>query len=362
MDTWSRLVVDPTDRILDANLNRAREALRVLEDYARLGLDDAALSGAAKTLRHRLASALQEAGLTELICARDISGDVGCGLIGDGEYDRRSLADVVTASGKRLTEALRVIEETGKTKSPAFGAAVEQIRYSAYDLERRLARRLASRRAFDGVRLYVLLTEALCAGEWKATAEAAIRGGASALQLREKHLSDRVLLDRARWLTGLCHEREVICLINDRPDIALLAGADGVHVGQDDLAASQARRILGSDGIVGVSTHTVEQARNVLPEEPDYLAVGPMFATRTKSTGLPVGPELWRAVRSETSLPIVAIGGIHAENGPQLLKLGCCCLCVCQAIIGTTDVEAAARRLRILIDESVSGEALGKRG
>ena len=168
VDRQKEAVVDPSDRILDANLNRAREALRVLEDYARLGLEDAALSAAAKTLRHALADAVREAGLTGLIAARDISGDLGCAIAAKGEYERSSLASVVVASGKRLTEALRVIEEVGKTRSATFGAAVERIRYQAYDLEARLAARIGPRERFDAARLYVLITESRVAGPGEA--------------------------------------------------------------------------------------------------------------------------------------------------------------------------------------------------
>ena len=353
--------MDPSERMLDANLNRAREALRVLEEYARLGLEDAALSSTAKGLRHSLAHAVQEAGLTGLIDARDITGDVGCAIAGEGEYVRDSLASVAVAAGKRLTEALRVIEEVGKTRSASFGAAVERIRYGAYNLEKRLAARIDPRKRFAGVRLYVLITESLCAGDWAATADAALRGGADALQLREKDLSDRALLDRAKRLARACHDRGALCIVNDRPDIAALAGADGVHVGQDDLPVAEVRRVMGTDRIVGVSTHSVEQARAAIAAAPDYVAVGPMFETTTKAVERIASPALLSAVRGETSLPLAAIGGINAENAEALLKLGCRCICVCQAVVGAADAESAARRLRDLIDR-YAADADGSRG
>jgi thiamine-phosphate pyrophosphorylase len=338
--------VDPAERMLDANLNRAREALRVLEDFARLGLDDATLAAAAKGLRHALADAVRAADLNGLIAARDIVGDVGCAIAGAGEYTRAALADVVVAAGKRLTEALRVIEEVGKIRNPAFGAAVERIRYGAYDVERRLARRMHPRQAFGAARLYVLITAELCAGDWLETAAAALRGGADVLQLREKHLSDAELLERARRLARLCHDHGAACIINDRPDIALAAGADGVHVGQDDLPVAAARRILGPDAVVGISTHSIEQARTALAAAPDYIAVGPMFPTTTKTIAEIAGPALWSAVRAETSLPLVAIGGIRLDTVDRLAALGCRCIAVCQAVIGAADPEDTARRLR----------------
>ena len=346
--------MDSSERILDANLNRAREALRVLEDYARLGLDDALLTAAAKALRHELAKAVDEAGLDGVIAARDILGDVGCSIATEREYERASLKEVVVAAGKRLTEALRVIEEVGKTRSTSFGAAVERVRYSAYELERRIAVRLHSRGRFEAVLLYVLITESLCAGDWLTTAEAALRGGADALQLREKNLSDRELLDRAKRLAQLCHERDALCIVNDRPDIAVLAGADGVHLGRHDLPVAEARRVVGKDAIVGVSTHAVDEARAAIAAAPDYVAVGPIFETSTKSIDHVAGPGLWSAVRAETSLPMVAIGGIDAINVEALLKVGCRRICVCQYVVGATDAETAARELRGLVDRSVS--------
>lgn len=346
--------MDPTERMLDANLNRAREALRVMEDYARLGIEDAALSAAAKELRHELARAVEQAGLTGVIAARDIVGDIGRSIAGQGEYDRDSLTEVVVAAGKRLTEALRVIEEVGKTRDASFGVAVELIRYRAYDLERRLADRINPRSAFDRVRLYVLITESLCAVDWMTTAEAVLGGGADALQLREKDLSDGMLLERAKWLTRLCHERGALCIINDRPDIAALAGADGVHVGQDDLPVAQARRVVGREGIVGVSTHDPAQVRAAIAASPDYVAVGPMFQTATKPGARVAGPQLLTAARGETSLPLVAIGGINHENAAALCALGCGCVCVCQAVVGTPDAESAARRLRGVVDRGDS--------
>lgn len=357
-----RAVVDPGDRILDANLNRARESLRVMEDYARLGLEDASLSETAKRLRHELAAAVHQAGLAGAIAHRDIVGDIGRSMTGEGEYERASLTDVVVAAGKRLTEALRVIEEVGKVRSPSFGAAVERIRYAAYDLERLIATRMNPRNCFAAVRLYVLVTESFCSRDWLAAAAAALRGGAGALQLREKALSDREFLARARQLTQLCHQAGALCIINDRPDIAAIAGADGVHVGQHDLPVAEARRVMGPDRLVGISTHSLDQARDAIAAGPDYVAVGPMFETSTKVIERVVGPGLWSAVRGETSLPLAAIGGIRADNVEELLRLGCRCVCVCQAVIGAADPEAAARELRRLADRYTDDSGAGWHG
>ncbi len=196
---------------------------------------------------------------------------------------------------------------------------------------------------FHGVLLYALLTEALCRGDWYETAEAALAGGARAIQLREKHLADNELLVRARRIRELCERHEALLIINDRPDIALAAGAHGVHLGQDDLPVGEARRILGDECIIGVSTHTVEQARLALAGTPDYIAVGPMFTSHTKPQDHIAGPDTLAAVRRLTSLPLVAIGGITLENAAQCLPADT--LAVCSAVISVDDVASATRAL-----------------
>ncbi len=196
---------------------------------------------------------------------------------------------------------------------------------------------------FRSVRLYVLLTEALCRGDWYETAEAALAGGARAIQLREKQLTDTDLLDRARRIRELCERHDALLIVNDRPDIALAADAHGVHLGLDDLSVSEARRILGDECIIGVSTHTVEQAKAALADMPDYVAVGPMFASHTKPQDHIAGPQTLAAVRRLTSLPLVAIGGITLENAAHCAPADA--LAVCRAVISTDDVASATREL-----------------
>ncbi len=196
---------------------------------------------------------------------------------------------------------------------------------------------------FDTVKLYVLLTEALCLGDWYETAEAALAGGAGAIQLREKQLADAELLDRARRIRELCERYEALLIINDRPDIVLAAGAHGVHLGLDDVPVEEARRMLGDEHIIGVSTHTVEQAKLAVADLPDYIAVGPMFASHTKPQDHIAGPETLAAVRRLTSLPLVAIGGITLENAAHCAPADA--LAVCSAVISVADVAPATREL-----------------
>jgi len=335
-------------RIIDANLNRAREALRVMEEYARLGLNDALLSQAIKETRHELATALRECH-EPLIFSRDIVGDVGCQNSVESEYNRASAQEVAQASCKRLTEALRAIEEYGKTVEPKFARSIEQIRYKSYELERRLNITANARVRFAGIRLYVIITEALCKGDWFETAQRALKGGAECLQLREKNLTDRALVERATKLAHLCHDYDALFIVNDRPDMAMVSGADGVHLGQDDMSITDARRSISPRMLIGTSTHTIEQVRIAAEQVPDYIAVGPMFATPTKPQDHIAGLETLAAAGGITALPLVAIGGIDATNGTQILQAAPCTLCVCQAVISRDHPEQSTRQLRGLV-------------
>jgi thiamine-phosphate pyrophosphorylase len=330
-------------RLLDASFNRAREAARVLEDAARFLLDDAGLTEAAKGLRHRLSAAalaLPVAGQFSL--HRDTPGDVGTDMTTPAESLRAAPASVVGSAFGRLSEALRSLEEYSKLLDPAAGAAFKQLRYDAYTLHTRLMRRLQPKPALGALRLYVLITADLCRGDWLAVAESALAGGADALQLREKALADGELLRRARALADLCHRHDALFILNDRPDIAVLAGADGVHLGQEDLPIAAARRILGHDAIIGKSTFTLEQALAAAKEGADYIAVGPIFPTATKPQEPVAGLEALRQVASRLNLPPVAIGGITPDNAPAVLAAGAQALAVCQAVIAQPDPKAAA--------------------
>ncbi len=331
-------------RLIDANANRAREGLRVLEDYARFILDAGPISADLKQCRHDLAAALADV-LSDAILWRDTPHDVGTANKTSAEGVRQDVGHVVTAAGKRLGEALRAIEEYLKTINPAAASAVESVRYRVYEIERQLALTLRPDR-FGDVRLYVLITESQCKLPWLQAAEAAILGGADCLQLREKDLDGGELLKRAHLFVRLCRQRNVISIINDRPDVALLAGADGVHVGQGDLPSPDVRKLIGNDRIVGVSTHCIEQARQAVLDGADYLGVGPFFKSATKPRDFVAGPEYARMAVGEIQIPLVAIAGIGEGNVDDVLATGIRAIAVTAAVVGQDDPRAAARRLK----------------
>ena len=343
-------------RIIDANANRAREAIRVLEDIARFALDDAKLSSELKSLRHDLRAALDSLLIDKalLLSSRDTEGDVGTAISTPAEYARTGLRDVALAAASRLTEALRSIEESAKvvpassTAATNPTAAFESLRYRAYSAEKSLILKLRDTTCPQW-RLCVLITRSLCQyHDWLDVARRAIDGGADCLQLREKSLDGGPLLDAARKLVELAHPRRVHVVINDRPDIALLSGADGVHLGQTDLSVADVRHIAGFRLLVGVSTGTISQAQAAANCGADSCGVGPMFPTTTKDkpiiSGLAYLREYLRDLRS-SPLPHLAVGGITPANVCELAAVGCRGVAVSSVVCGAHDPAQVCRQL-----------------
>jgi thiamine-phosphate pyrophosphorylase len=339
-------------RVLDANFNRAREAARVLEDYCRFALNDRFLTQESKDLRHAIAAASAALPPHLLLASRETLRDVGVLVTAPGEYERETPAAVARANLMRLQESLRSVEEFGKLFGPDLGREIEALRYRAYTLERAIASGGHARERIGGARLYVLLTGGQCAGALDWTIARAAAGGADVVQLREKSLSDRELLVRARNVRRWTREARVLFIVNDRPDIARLAEADGVHLGQEDLTVDAARRILGPDALVGVSTHTIEQVRAAVLDGADYIGVGPVFPSRTKSFDTFPGVEFVRAAIAETSLPAFALGGITPENVEQVVAAGARRVAVGASVTTADDPERVARLLRSHLGEA----------
>jgi thiamine-phosphate pyrophosphorylase len=335
-----------TARVMDASANRAREALRVLEDYARFVRGDAFLCGALKKLRHQLATALEQLPDSTLLRARDTLGDVGTTISTPQELERASGRAVAQANAKRLQEALRSLEEFGKVLDAGFGQAMEQLRYESYTLEQALLAGSERDARLAQAKLYVLVTGALCRASLAGTVREALLGGAQVIQLREKNLDDRMLLTVARDIGQLVRSAGALFIVNDRPDIALLAEADGVHLGQDDLPVHQARRILGPDALIGVSTHKLDQVHSAVRDGASYIGVGPTFPSRTKEFPDFPGLEFVKQVASTTSLPAFVLGGVTAANVEQVLAAGGTRVAVSQAVCAADDPRAAAQALR----------------
>ena len=352
-------------RILDASANRAMESIRVLEDYVRFRLDNVEMVTQTKQMRHELASALHELPPAERLAARSTLTDVGTGIRGINEYQRTSPADVLGANFSRLQESLRSLEEYGKIVSQRLARTAERLRYQSYTLQKIVwVCPATDSTACDAKRrllkscLYVLVECRKSEAEFVALIRAVLRGGADVIQLRDKRADDRLLLQRARQLRELTVGTQTLMIVNDRPDMALLSRADGVHVGQEELALSDVRPLVGDKMLVGVSTHTIAQARQAVRDGADYLGAGPVFPSPTKAFDAFPGTEFLKQIAAEITLPVFAIGGIDPENLPRVIDAGLRRVAV-QSVVGESKEPAAiCRELKktlLLEHESVSG-------
>jgi thiamine-phosphate pyrophosphorylase len=348
-------------RMIDAAANRVREGVRVMEDFARFSLDDAHLTARLKQWRHRFAESLRELTESQLLHARDTVADVGTEIHTRFESTRHTVLDVVRAACKRVQEALRTLEEYGKILAPGFGQRLGRLRYEMYTLEKALLLTHAARDRLTDRDLYLLVTEELCHHGSGPAIRGALQGGASVIQIREKSLHDRRLLEHARRVRDWTRDAGALLIVNDRPDVALLCDADGVHVGQDELTVRDLRRIVGPEKLIGVSTHTIEQARQAVLDGADYIGVGPVFATSTKLFPQLAGLDFVRQVAAEITLPAFAIGGIKLDNVEDVLAAGATRVAVSSAICSAAQPEEASRRLleRVRSGRSADAETRG---
>jgi len=328
-------------RMADANANRAAEALRTLEDAARFVLGDSVLSRRFKTLRHDLHAALEGVESLRLAAARDAAGDpAGAGT---SVPSRRGAVEVVAAGVSRLGESLRALEEALRVLRPEAAERVERIRYLGYDACAALTLACASGGARQWA-LCLVLTESLCMRPWREVLLAALRSGADCVQLREKAMADGALLDRAREVVSMARPFGASVIVNDRIDIALAAGADGVHLGREDLPIREAR-LYGGSLIIGASTHDPDEAAAAVAEGADYCGVGAMFATSLKPDRAPSGAAFMRWFADHhPGTPHLAIGGITPERLEGLIAAGCRGVAVSRAICEARDPgEVTAR-------------------
>lgn len=360
-------------RVIDAVGNRLREGLRVVDDYVRFLLNDADLTAQVKRIRHKVAEEMKRIQLGQHLRSRDVAGDVGTQIHTDSELQRASLDDVVTANLKRIQESARSLEEFGKLIDSRFALAMKQVRYDSYTLESTLAGRKQTAphpimadatltpRCSPNIAdagLYLLITESSCLATWQQTVESAVKAGVDVIQLREKSLTDRELIERALWVREATVDTNTLFLMNDRPDIAAMVDADGVHVGQDEASVAQARMIVGQNKLVGVSTHHPDQARQAVSDGADYIGVGPVFSSSTKSFDQLAGLELIRQVAAaELPIPFFAIGGINESNLGEVLQAGATRIAVTAAICRSDDVISTVAELKVRMTGKNSSDA-----
>lgn len=338
-------------RLLDANLDRAREGLRVIEDWCRFGLDRADLVARSKDMRQRLGRLHDE----RYKQARDAAGDVATGMAHPAQREREQPQAVVAANCGRVQEALRVLEEFGRGLDDRLAEEAAAVRYALYDLEVDVIRASASgqqrRERLRAARLYLVTSPS---PRLEAVVEAALEGGVRLVQYRAKDgslapdgqpITDAVRLQQAQALRQLCSRYGALFLVNDRIDIALAVDADGVHLGQGDLPPALARQLLGPEKLIGRSTHALAQLQQAMRDGCDYVGVGPVNATPTKPGREPVGLDYVRQAAAESAIPFFAIGGIESANLQAVLDTGATQVAVVRAITEAADPAQAARDL-----------------
>jgi thiamine-phosphate pyrophosphorylase len=339
------------ERLLDANLDRAREGLRVLEDWARFALDRPDLVARTKDLRQRLGQRHHD----RYKLARHTATDPAAGLTHPAQAERGEASRVLAANAGRVQEALRVLEEFGRLEDPALAAEAAAIRYALYDLEVAL---LQAGRDGDARRallrcchLYLITTPV---SGLEAVVTAALEAGVRLVQYRAKPgdagpggaaLDDRGRFEQASALRLLCHRHGALFLVNDRLDLALAVEADGVHLGQGDLPPAVARRLLGPERLIGRSTHCLADLRQAVADGCDYVGVGPVNATPTKPGREPVGLAYVAQAAAACPVPFFAIGGIDAGNLAEVRRAGAERVAVVRAIGAAEHPGAAAAAL-----------------
>jgi thiamine-phosphate pyrophosphorylase len=332
-------------RVVDAAANRAREGLRVVEDYVRFVLDDRHLTDQFKQLRHDLTAALASISMAERLAARETQADVGTSLSSASEYHRADAASVLAANFARLQESLRSLEEYGKVLDLELAMRCERIRYRTYTLQRAVEYTRGSADRLAHARLYVLVDGDESPEQFRSRMAGLVAAGVHVIQLRDKGLNDRQLVERGRLLRQITRDTGTLFVMNDRPDLAVLCGADGVHIGQEELTVKDARTMVGPGILVGVSTHTLAQARQAVLDGANYIGVGPVFPSETKAFAQFPGLELVRQVAQEIRLPAFAIGGIGVENLPQVIAAGLRRVAVSGAVTRAAEPAAVVQQL-----------------
>ncbi len=334
-------------RILDANLDRAREGLRVIEEWCRFGQEDQALTETCKALRQTLGS-LHHPHYRQ---ARNTATDPGTTLTHSQESQRTDIRDVLRVNLSRIQESLRALEEYGKLADPSLASAAKDIRYQVYILESQLLPQ-AKLEKLKNTSLYLVTSPHK---NLLSVVESALRGGLELVQYRDKTSDDQIRLSVALALKKLCEQYQALFILNDRVDLALAVDADGVHLGQQDIPMALARRILGPNKLVGRSTTNPQELQRAIDEGADYIGVGPIYSTPTKPGKDAVGFDYIRYAQAQAPMPWFAIGGIDETNIADVVTAGAKQVAVVRAIMAAADPQTATQQLLVALRSNSPG-------
>lgn len=347
-------------RAMDANANRCVEGMRAAEDGLRFVLDDAAVTAELRALRRLVRDAVAglPGGAQQLLLARDSACDVARNAPSAPHADARAM---IFANLKRAQEAARSLEEFARAAAPELSAKFGEARFRLYDAEKRIGGLLSApaRPALPCAPfLYAVADFQTFRGDGSfAYLEALLDAGVPAIQLREKHATDRLLAEQAAELARRMQSAGSLLFVNDRVDVALAAGAHGVHLGQDDISVRAARAIAGDRLLIGVSTNIMSEAEEAAAQAPDYLSAGAVFASPTKPERPAVGVEFAAAVARAFPIPVVAIGGITERNAAQVAAAGAAGAAVISDLARAADPRAQALTIMAILKSNYRAPA-----
>ena len=305
-------------QIIDANLDRAREGLRVLEDWARFGLGRVDIVKRLKDFRQILGSHH----LNSYKNARNFTNDKCNGLSHPEQFKRVYAENIISSNSGRIQEALRVIEEFTRNNNNELSKTASLIRYELYSLEIELINakcNLHLKKILKENNLYLITNENT---DLIKDIENLLIAGVKIIQYRFKDTNDSTNLKNSKIIKRLCKSNGAIFIVNDRADIASACDADGVHLGQNDLDILSARKILGFSKIIGMSANNEKDIKNAIDQGCDYIGIGPVFETNTKKDKIPIGIDKIKTLTKDIKIPWYAIGGIRNENIPTLKSNG----------------------------------------
>ena len=336
-------------RIIDANLNRATEGLRNIEEYTRFILNNKNLSKKLKNLRHQIAQFFEK-DYENLINSRNVVNDVGVDIQNITKETNNS--NVLRANIKRTQQALRVLNE--------YGTLDDKYRYEMYEIEKEIMNLINIEKKtniksalLNNKNIYLITSQNdMDDSEFIDRIALILNAGVKLIQYREKNKTAKEMINIAKKLRQLCSMYDALLIINDRIDIAKIVDADGVHLGQDDIDINSARKLLGEDKIIGISTHKPDDAIIAQENNADYIGVGPVFKTPTKPTTTPVGLEYVKWVSQNIKIPFYAIGSIDETNVNEVINAGATRVAAIRALMNANDINKTVSKFNEVLNNA----------
>lgn len=309
----------PFSRIIDVNLNRLDESLKLIEDIARFHIANRALLSQIRKIRSEFRDFKKSLPLRDIIRSRRSSEDPGRPT----NFDTRTtkpVSAVILSNLARAKEASRILEETSKTFRAKSSGLMKEIRFKIYDLEKEIIRHIDKN--FDPHLQVIIDEQYVSSCDVEEVTKILMANGATMIQLRAKEMDDRSFLKYASKIRETIGKKDVRFIVNDRTDIAMASNAHGIHLGQKDIPARVARRIMGDYAIIGVSARTVREARKAESDGADYLGVGALYPTKTKRDARTCTLSTLRSICRSVGIPVIGIGGVNSSNYRAVLRAG----------------------------------------